>query len=101
VFFFWEDEDDHRTDCNFDIKFQDECKSSIVFHYLVKSEKNVLLYGDGGGGGGGSCGGFGAPGGRGGTLHRLVSYTLYGIYERDVLRSYGIETNVCIHPAHT
>ena len=53
MFFFWEDEDFHRTDCDFDIKFEDECKASLVFHYLVKSEKNVLLYGDGGGGGGG------------------------------------------------
>ena len=53
MFFFWEDEDFHRTDCDFDIKFEDECKASLVFHYVVKSEKNVLLYGDGGGGGGG------------------------------------------------
>ena len=46
-FFFWEEEDVHRTNFDFDIQFENECKVSLVFHYLVKSEKYVLLYGGG------------------------------------------------------
>ena len=82
-FFFWEEEDVHRTNFDFDIQFENECKVSLVFHYLVKSEKYVLLYGGGG------------------TLHRLISYVLYGVSGRGLFRSYDIKTDVCIHPACT
>ena len=44
LFFVWEYEDVHRTNCDMDIKFENECKVSLVFHYVVKSEKYVLLY---------------------------------------------------------
>jgi hypothetical protein len=43
-FFFWEDEDVYRTSCDFDKKFETECKVPLVFHYLVKSVKYALLY---------------------------------------------------------
>jgi len=34
------------------------------------------------------------------TAHRLVLHTSQGSSGRGVFRSHGIETSVCIHPAH-
>jgi len=81
LFFIWDYEDVHRTNFDMHIKFENECKVSLVFHYVVKSEKCVLLH-------------------WGGTVNHLVSYTLYGLSGRDLFTSYGIETKVCIQPEH-
>ena len=42
-FSFWEDEDFHRTNCDFDIQLENEWKVSLVFHYIVKGKENVLF----------------------------------------------------------
>ena len=42
LFFFWEDEDVHRANCDLHIKFKNECKVSLLFPCLVKIEMYVL-----------------------------------------------------------